>query len=305
MRSRELVVERPGIRLDRYVAERCPELSRSQAQRLIAEGCILVNGRSARAGIKLNSGDLVTVTIPPPAPAAMAADEIPLSILYEDHDLMVIEKPTGLIVHPAPGHARGTLANAILSHLPYSPEAGEQRPGIVHRLDKDTSGLIIVAKNLAAHADLTDQFKTRSVMKVYLALVKGRLSPDEGVIEAPIGRDSRDRKRMAVVAAGRGRAARTRYGVLRYVGGYSLLEVKPETGRTHQIRVHLAAVGHPVVGDAVYGGRSPFLSRQFLHASVLGFRLPSSGEYVEFKSELPPDLEQALNSVELTEKGSS
>lgn len=295
--ERELVVEQAGVRLDKYVAEHCPELSRTQAQKLIAGGNINVNGQAARPGIKLSAGDRITITIPPPLPGTLAADDIPLNILYEDRDLMVIDKPAGLTVHPAPGHPRGTLANAVLSRLSYSPEAGDQRPGIVHRLDKDTSGLIIVAKNLAAHANLTGQFRTRSVTKLYLTLVNGRLSPEDGIIEAPIGRDFRDRKRMAVVTANRGRAAQTRYHILDYINGYSLLEVRPETGRTHQIRVHLAAIGHPVVGDAIYGGKSPFLSRQFLHAAALGFRLPSTGHYVEFKSELPLDLKQALAAI--------
>ena len=210
---------------------------------------------------------------------------------------MVIDKPAGLTVHPAPGHPRGTLANAILSHLSYIPDAGDLRPGIVHRLDRDTSGLIIVAKNSAAHANLASQFKSRSVVKVYQALVKGRLTPETGAIEAPIGRDTRDRKRMAVVVEGKGRSARTKYRVLKYIGSYSLLEVRLETGRTHQIRVHLAAIGYPVVGDAVYGFKSPHLSRQFLHASLIGFNLPSNGERVEFKSELPADLEKALEEI--------
>ncbi|MBI2852821.1 MAG: RluA family pseudouridine synthase [Chloroflexi bacterium] len=297
MKERELVVERPGVRLDKYVAECCPELSRTQAQKLIAGGNIRVNGQTAKAGIKLNSGDRITIAIPLSVPSALAADMIPLSVLYEDEDLMVIDKPAGLTVHPAPGHPRGTLANAILSHLSYSPDAGDQRPGIVHRLDKDTSGLIIIAKNLQAHANLANQFRTRSVVKVYLALVRGYLSPEDGIIEAPIGRSSSDRKRMAVVAATRGRPAQTRYHVVNYIDGYSLLEVRPATGRTHQIRVHLAAIGHPVIGDAVYGGKSPFLARQFLHASKLGFHLPSTGQYVEFRSELPPDLRQALKAI--------
>ncbi|MBI2847951.1 MAG: RluA family pseudouridine synthase, partial [Chloroflexi bacterium] len=249
-----LIAGQSGIRLDRYVAEHCPEITRTHAQRLIAGGYIRVNGRLAKAGLKISAGDSITVSIPPPTPSGLVPDAIPLHILYEDADLMVIDKPPGLTVHPAPGHPRGTLANAILARLERSPEGGEWwRPGIVHRLDKDTSGLIVVARNSAAHLSLTSQFKSRSVVKIYQALVKGRLTPQEGIIEAPIGRDTRHRERMAIVAEGKGRPARTKYRVIKYIDDYTLVEIMPETGRTHQIRVHLAAIGYPVVGDATYG----------------------------------------------------
>lgn len=220
-----------------------------------------------------------------------------MKILYEDDDVLVIDKPPGLAVHPAPGHPSGTLVNALLSHLSALPDTSDQRPGIVHRLDKDTSGVMLVAKNGAAHANLTEQFKSRSVSKTYLVLVKGHLTPEDGAIEAPIGRDSAHRERMAVVAESRGRAARTEYHVREYLDGYTLLEVKPETGRTHQIRVHLAAIGYPVVGDKVYGVKSASVPRQFVHAHRLGFHLPSTGEYVEFTADLPPDLKQALTEI--------
>ncbi len=279
------------------MAEHCPELTRTQGQKLIAGGYVNVNGLPAKSGLKLTAGDRVTVTIPPPPPSDLVAEDIRLNIVYEDNDLMVIDKPAGMTVHPAPGHPGGTLANAILSHLSYIPDAGDLRPGIVHRLDRDTSGLIIVAKHVVAHANLAAQFKSRSVAKVYQALVKGRLAPETGAIEAPIGRDTSDRKRMAVVGEGEGRSARTKYRVLKYVGNYSLLEVILETGRTHQIRVHLAAIGFPVVGDAVYGSKSPYIDRQFLHAALIGFNLPSNGERVEFKSELPADLKKALDGI--------
>jgi 23S rRNA pseudouridine1911/1915/1917 synthase len=188
------------------------------------------------------------------------------------------------------------LVNALLSHLPRLADSGDAlRPGIVHRLDKDTSGVMLVAKNRVAQADLAEQFKSRSVAKVYLVLVKGHLTPESGIIEAPIGRDPRNRKKMAVVS--QGREARTEYRVIRYVGNYTLLEVRLETGRTHQIRVHLGAIGYPVVGDKVYGIKSPHLLRQFVHASRLGFRLPATGEYIEFNSELPADLAQALKDI--------
>ena len=290
------VAEEAGTRLDRFVGEKCPELSRTQAQKLIADGHIMVNGHAAKPSLKLNPGDRVEVVIPPTPPSPLSPEAMPLTILYEDDDLLVLDKPAGLAVHPAPGHPGHTLLNAVLSHFPHLAELSDSlRPGVVHRLDKDTSGVMLVAKNKAAQADLINQFKSRSITKAYLALVKGRLTPERGLIEAAIGRDPRHRKRMAVVTGGR--EARTEYQVIKYLGDCTLLEVVPETGRTHQIRVHLAAIGYPVVGDAVYGVKSTHLSRQFLHASRLGFKLPSTGEYVELKSELTPDLKQALKDI--------
>ena len=287
------VVDRAYPRLDRYVSEQHPALSRTQAQKLIREGHVKVNGRAAKAGLKLEVGDKVTLTIPPVAPSPLLPEDIPLDIIYEDDDLLVVDKPAGLTVHPAPGHPAHTLVNAVLSHL--SELSTESlRPGIVHRLDKETSGLMLVAKNNATHMNLARQFKARTIVKAYLVLVKGHVTPQDGVIDAPIGRDSGNRKRMAVVAESRGRAATTQYHVIRYIGDYTLLEVRPKTGRTHQIRVHLSAIGYPVVGDKTYGVKSSHLSRQFLHAFRLGFNLPSSGKYVEFESKLPPDLTQAL-----------
>ena len=282
-----------GVRLDRFVADKCPELTRTHVQKLVADGFITVNGREAKSSLRLDSGDRVDVIVPPAPPSPLVPEAIPLSIVYEDEDLLVVDKPPGLTVHPAPGHPDHTLINAILSHVPHLARMGDSlRPGIVHRLDKDTSGLMLVAKNAVAQMNLIEQFRKRSVVKAYLVLVKGRLTPEQGIIDAAIGRDARNRKRMAVVREGR--PARTQYQVVKYLDGYTLLEILPETGRTHQIRVHLAAIGYPVVGDAVYGVKSSYLSRQFLHASRLGFKLPSSGEYVEFKSELPQDLAQAL-----------
>jgi len=290
------VVDKSGIRLDKYVAEKCPDLSRARAQKLIGEGYIMVNDHVAKAALKLDAGDRVKVVIPPPPPSPLSPEAIPLKILYEDNDVLVIDKPAGLTTHPAPGHPSHTLLNAVLSHFPQLAEISDSlRPGIVHRLDKDTSGVMLIAKNSVAQANLIDQFKARSVKKSYLVLVKGRLTPERGAIEAPIGRDSHDRKRMAVVA--KGREARTEYKVIKYIDSYTLLEVKPETGRTHQIRVHFAAIGYPVAGDAVYGVKSPYLSRQFIHAYRLGFKLPSTGKYVEFESELPTDLEKALKQI--------
>jgi len=290
------VADKPGARLDKFVSEKCLEISRTQAQKLIAEGYITVNGCAARPSLKLDAGDKIDILIPPTPPSPLSPETIPLNILYEDDDLLVVDKPAGLTVHPAPGHPGHTLVNAILSHFPHLADISDSlRPGIVHRLDKDTSGAMLVAKNRAAQLNLINQFKSRAIVKAYLVLVKGRLTPERGIIEAAIGRHPGNRKRMAVVTGGR--EARTQYRVIKYIDDYTLLEVTPETGRTHQIRVHLAAIGYPVVGDTVYGVKSPHLSRQFLHASRLGFKLPSTGEYVEFTSELPPDLAQALKEI--------
>ena len=291
-----LVVDIPGERLDKFVSRKLMQFSRARLQKLIGEGYVLVNGTAARPALKLNAGDKLTVTIPPPPPSSLSPEDIPLKIIYEDDDLLAIDKPAGLTVHPAPGHPSHTLVNAILSHFPHLADMGDSlRPGIVHRLDKDTSGVMLVAKNATAQAKLQEQFKSRAVEKTYLALVKGHLAPERGMIEAPIGRHPSNRKKMAVVS--RGREARTMYQVVRYIGNYTLLEVKPETGRTHQIRVHLAAIGYPVMGDALYGVKSPLLSRQFLHAHRLKIKLPSSGEFKEFMSPLAEDLERVLGEM--------
>jgi 23S rRNA pseudouridine1911/1915/1917 synthase len=291
-----LIASERDVRLDKYVCQQLPELSRARVQKLIADGRITVNGQPARPGLRLSIGDRLKIAIPPAPPEQLLPEAVPLNIIYEDEDLLVVNKPAGLTVHPAPGHPGHTLVNALLAHLPHLADTGDWlRPGIVHRLDKDTSGLMLVAKNSEAQANLIGQFKSHSVTKAYLALVKGRLTPENGIIEAAIGRDPRHRQKMAIVEGGR--EATTEYQVIKYIGGYTLLEVRPQTGRTHQIRVHLGAIGFPVVGDKIYGVKSPFLSRQFLHACRLGFRLPSTGEYIEFKSELPPDLEQALEDI--------
>jgi len=290
------IADKPGVRLDKYVCDKLSELSRARIQRLIAEGHVTVNDQVVKAGLKLNAGDRLKVVLPPAPPSPLTPEAIPLNIIYEDEDLLVVDKPAGLTVHPAPGHPAHTLVNAILSRFPHLAALSDSlRPGIVHRLDRDTSGVMVVAKNSLAQAKLMEQFKAHSVAKAYLVLVKGKLTPENGVIEAPMGRDPRNRKRMAVVAGGR--EARTEYQVIKYIGDYTLLEVKPETGRTHQIRVHLSAIGFPVVGDKMYGVKSPFLPRQFIHATRLGFSLPSSGKYMEFKSELAADLAQALEDI--------
>jgi 23S rRNA pseudouridine1911/1915/1917 synthase len=293
----KFTADKPGVRLDKYICDRLSELSRARVQRLIGEGHVTVNDQLAKAGLRLNAGDRLKVTLPPAPPSPLTPEAMPLNIIYEDEDLLVVDKPAGLTVHPAPGHPAHTLVNAILARFPHLAALSDSlRPGIVHRLDRDTSGVMAVAKSRLAQSKLTEQFRAHSVAKAYLVLVKGHLTPENGVIEAPVGRDPRNRKKMAVVAGGR--EARTDYKVIKYIGDYSLLEVKPETGRTHQIRVHFAAIGFPVVGDKIYGVKSPFVPRQFIHASRLGFTLPSSGEYKEFKSELPADLAQALEDIE-------
>jgi 23S rRNA pseudouridine1911/1915/1917 synthase len=292
----DLVVETAGLRLDRYVSEKCPEISRTYAQKLISDGLVKVNESPAKASQKLDFGDRVKVELKPELPSSLSPEPIPLNIVYEDADVMVVDKPAGMTVHPAPGHPAHTLVNAILAHLPELNDAEDTlRPGIVHRLDKDTSGLIIVAKNRVSQANLSAQFQSRTVKKVYLALVKGRLAPETGVIEAAIGRDRQHRQRMAVVT--KGRQAQTDYQVIRYLPNYTLLEVRPATGRTHQIRVHLAAIGHPIVGDTVYGEQSPYIARQFLHAARLRFKQPSTGAWLELESAMPDDMEKALREI--------
>ena len=288
------VVDSPGVRLDKYVGERCPELSRTQAQKLIVEGKIRINQRVVKASTRLNINDRVDIIVPPAPSTSLSPELIPLHIIYQDDDLLVIDKPPGLTVYPAPGHPSHTLVNAIIAHFPELP-GDRLRPGIVHRLDKDTSGLMVVAKNSSAQQDLAGQFKAHLVSKAYLVLVRGHLTPERGAIDAAIGRDPHNRKRMAVVTGGR--EARTEYQVINYIGKHTLLEVRPRTGRTHQIRVHLAAIGFPVVGDKIYGVKSPYLARQFLHASRLGFTHPTTHQYVEFTSNLPADLAKALEDI--------
>lgn len=296
MRTLDLVADRGGERLDVFVARRVPELSRTHGHRLIEEGLVTVDGRRIKPADRLNAGARVSVTIPTPEPAGhLLPEDIPVTIIYQDFDIIVVDKPAGLTVHPAPGHPSGTLVNALLAIAPdLKGISGTLRPGIVHRLDKDTSGLMVVAKNDRAMRALQRQLKDREVHKTYLALVHGVPKPPHGVIEAPIARHPKNRKKMAVVAGGR--ESVTRYRVREEIAGgkYALLEVEPVTGRTHQIRVHMAALGHPIVADAVYGRRSPVLGRQFLHAWKLAFAMPVGGREIEFESPLPPDLREAL-----------
>ena len=295
----ELRADKSGERLDVFVARSIPELTRSRASKLIDEGLVSVDGTQAsKVSKKLSAGQRVAVTIPPPKPTKIEPEAMLLTIVYEDGDLLVVDKPAGMAVHPSPGHSSHTLVNGILAHCDdLSGIGGVKRPGIVHRLDKDTSGLIIVAKNDAAHVSLARQLKERKVEKMYVALVEGRVTPAEGRIEAPIARDVKHRRRMAVVE--NGRDARTSYRVLREIGRRTLLEVRPQTGRTHQIRVHLASIGHPITGDALYGRRGDApVARQFLHARRLVFLHPRTGERLELEAPLAEDLQQALEALE-------
>ena len=292
----ELRVDGNESRLDHYLARLDLGLTRSRLRQLIAEGNVLVNGVAVKPAHRVRPGDRVAVSVPPPRPSGVVAQDIPIAVVYQDTELVVIDKPPGLPVHPGPGHPDHTLVNGLLALCPdIQGIGGEIRPGIVHRLDKDTSGLMVAAKTERAHHNLSQQIKDRAVEKGYLALTHGVPSPDSGVIDAPIGRDPRRRTRMAVTAGGR--ESRTGYRLLERAGRYSLLELQLHTGRTHQARVHLAWLGHPLLGDAVYGKRSPLLPRHFLHASRLAFAHPATGEPLEFSSSLPPDLEAALETA--------
>jgi 23S rRNA pseudouridine1911/1915/1917 synthase len=309
-------------RLDRWLALQLPEHSRTLIQRWIKEGNVLVNAKPGRANQRLLPGDLVQLTLPEePRTTNLAAEAIPIEILYEDNDIVVVNKPAGLVVHPSPGHGTGTLVNAILHHVPeLAGISGEVRPGIVHRLDKDTSGVMVVAKHDAALRNLQSQFKSRKVDKRYLALLEGKIEEKRGQIVAPIGRDLRDRKKMAVLmpstsTTSRSRPAITEFEVLaRYTvavrsdigrGTFTLVQAHPITGRTHQIRVHFLWLGHPLVGDPIYGLRHQRLHspRLFLHARQLSFALPSNGAWVQFTAELPPDLQEVLDRLELGRSG--
>lgn len=293
---RGFTVTSPGERLDLLLVELCPDLSRSQLQRLIQKGYVTVNGLPVKSAWKPQPGQVISLTIPPPEPMEIVPQEMPLNIVYENADLVVVDKPPGLTVHPSPGHPHSTLVNALLAHCTeLQGIGGTLRPGIVHRLDKDTSGLIVAAKSQKAHIALSRQLKERSVTKAYLTLVRGSLRPPNGTIDAPISRDPRNRKRMAVVAGGR--EAKTAYQVEEYLEGFTLVRVFPKTGRTHQIRVHFASLRHPLAGDTTYGSKTPGLQRQFLHAYLLGFTLPDTGEYVEFTSDVPADLSDFLQKL--------
>lgn len=303
-----LTADGSGERLDAFLAAHVPELSRSRAVQLIAEGAVRVNERIPRKSEKLSSGDVVDVTIPAVRATSVSAEDIPLNIVFQDADLLVIDKPAGLVVHPAPGNYTGTLVNALLHHVPdLSGIGGVARPGIVHRLDKDTSGLMLVAKNDATHRLLSAALKKREIKRRYLVSAWGHLDEDEQEVDAPIARSPHDRKKMGVVE--NGRPARTRFKRLERWKGADLLVAELQSGRTHQIRVHLLSIGHPVVGDQLYspqgerGTSGPtagwakafarLVPRQFLHATELAFRHPRSHEVLRFRSDLPSDLAEA------------
>lgn len=306
------------VRLDAYLADRIPELSRSRVVSLLESGRIRLNGRLPRKSEVPTAGDLIEVDLPDPEPVGLVPEPIPLEIIYQDADLAVVEKPSGLVVHPAPGHRTGTLVHALLYHLSdLSGIGGELRPGIVHRLDRETSGLLLIAKHDESHRRLSAALKRREIVRRYLVSGWGHLREDEVEVDAPIGRSPTQRQRMAVVEGGR--SARTFFRRLERWVGADLLEAELESGRTHQIRVHLSSIGHPVVGDTLYGGGAGRgmsgvirgwareferrVPRHFLHAAVLGFEHPRSGEWLEFRSELPDDLAAAAEWARETSGG--
>ena len=292
--------DQAGARLDAFLASALPELTRSAAQRLIAEGYVTVDGKAPAKSMKLAGGEQVAVTLPEPEEAQALPEDIPLDVVYEDDDVIVINKPVGMVVHPAPGHSGGTLVNALLHHCgdSLSGIGGELRPGIVHRIDRDTSGLIIAAKNDFAHQALSLQLQDHSLCRTYEAVVIGNLREDRGTVDAPIGRCPSDRKKMAVVRQG-GKNAVTHWEVLERFPGYTYVRCRLETGRTHQIRVHMAYIGHPLYGDTVYGAKKPApgMTGQCLHAVGLTFRHPRTGETVSLSCPLNGEFQAFLRKL--------
>lgn len=292
-------------RIDKYISTFFDEMSRSYVQRLIAEGKVICNGKKVRTGIKVEPGDEILISVPPLQELEIMPENIPLDIVFEDAELMVINKPKGMVVHPAAGNETGTLVNAVLFHAEgkLSGINGVIRPGIVHRLDKDTSGLILVAKTNEAHLSLAEQIKEKTCRRIYVCLVRGNFLNDEGTVDAPIGRHPVQRKKMCVTQKN-SRSAVTHYRVLERFGDYTFLECRLETGRTHQIRVHMQYIGHPIVGDEVYsGGKNPFgLHTQALHAREIGFVHPKTGQKMDFFCPIPEYLEQILERLRKTVK---
>ncbi len=288
-----------GVRIDRYIPENVPELTRSAVQGLIEKGSVLVNGKAVSKSYKLNDGDILEIEPPEPVPTDARPEDIPLDIVYEDNDLLVVNKPKGMVVHPAQGNYKGTLVNALLFHCggELSGINGVIRPGIVHRIDKYTSGLLIVAKNDAAHLGLSEQIKAHSFTREYEAVAVGVFRERSGTIDAPIGRSKADRKKMCVTAEN-SRNAVTHYEIIKQYREYAYLRLRLETGRTHQIRVHLSYMGHPVLGDDVYGKPYKGAEGQCLHARKIGFIHPRTGEYMEFTSELPEYFLSVLSKLE-------
>lgn len=296
----EIIITEPGMRADKAISAALPALSRSAVQALIQDGRVLCNGAPVQKSTKLPVQSVLTVEIPPARPLEVIAQNIPLDIVYEDSDLLVVNKPKGMVVHPAAGNEDGTLVNALLYHCGDSLSGinGVIRPGIVHRIDKDTSGLLIVAKNDAAHRSLAEQIKAHSFTREYRAVVYGRIKAD-GTVDAPIARHPQERKRMAVVRSPAAREAVTHYFVVRHFTGFTQLRLRLETGRTHQIRVHMAYIGHPVAGDPVYGPKKVItsLGGQCLHAGLIGFVHPRTGQYMEFEAPLPPYFTDFLKTL--------
>lgn len=291
-----VAAENAKERIDKYITEAWEEeISRSQVQLWITNGHVSVNGAPVKANYKLSAGDIVAISVPEPEVTDLVPEDIPLDVVYEDSDVIVINKPRGMVVHPAAGHPSGTLVNALMYHCKdLSGINGEIRPGIVHRIDKDTSGLIMSAKNDASHASLAAQLKEHSVTRRYIAVVHGNVSHDKGTVDAPIGRDPHDRK-LYTVTEKNSKKSVTHFTVLERLGDCTLLELQLETGRTHQIRVHMKFIGHPLVGDPVYGrSKGITMNGQALHAAKLGFVHPSTGEYMEYSRPIPADMEDLL-----------
>ena len=291
--------EDKGSRIDKYISDNIAELTRSAVQGLIEKGLVLAGGKAISKNYKLRGGEEISVTIPEPEPMDAVPEDIPLDIVYEDDDLLVVNKPKGMVVHPAHGNYTGTLVNALLHHCGDSLSGinGVIRPGIVHRIDKNTSGLLIVAKNDASHLKLAEQIKVHSFTREYEAVACGYFKDTEGTVDAPIGRHKTDRKKMCVTTEN-SRNAVTHYSVIKQYGGYAHVRLRLETGRTHQIRVHLSYIGHPVLGDDVYGKPYKGLEGQCLHARKIGFIHPTTGEYMEFESDLPDYFVSVLNKLE-------
>ncbi len=299
-----------GLRLDQFLATRFPDASRTFLQRVIRDGCVRVDGVPRKQTFKVTAGQVIQVELPEFEETALTPEPMALDIIHEDADILVLNKPAGLVVHPAPGNASGTLVNGLLHYLPDLQVGGVHRPGIVHRLDKDTSGVMAIAISDRGHRSLTEQWAQRSVDKRYVALVQGEVDVPQGTIDVPVGRNPTDRLRMAALASGK--PASSHFTILERYSGATLLEVELVTGRTHQIRVHMAFIGHPVVGDPVYnrkagtfGGTGAIVERQFLHASRLTFEVPSTGRRQMFEAPLPADLTSALRALARIEDGAS